>query len=605
MKFFGLRKSSGGAAPFFRRGDVIVDEWVVTDTFEGAFGAVYLCTDRTSKTRAAFKTIRHQWLENEALRLRFIEEAKRWIALGGHPHIVQAWSVEEISHIPFILIECVDGHRRFGNNLGQWIARKKLNWRDAIFFGAQLFAGMRDAYRAQKLIHCDLKPSNLLVTADGILKVTDFGLSLVGSEAAAGNSGGTPEYMAPEQWYGGTIGTWTDIYAAGLILYELATRQPVFPRTADRVEQGNYHLQVMPPDPRQAAHIPDRLAELILQCLEKRPRQRPDSFEELFDRLADLHRTLIGGPLPVSSRLAGLLALGDLLVNQINSLSTLGQKEESLALAKRAVLDVPDDPGVHAALAYKLGEAGNLAEAAAEWLMAKRLSLPGQRDHLIASVNLALVFERRGDKEAARNAYNECLFYKRLGFVDTLEPLTALMTNLGEPEKSLDLCDWILARRPVLAAVWNNRAIALRRMGRIDEALQSATRATEINPRYDKAWSNKATALQQLGKYDEALDAAEHALQINPFVIGAIAVVANALCCLGRAEEALRRLQAVIPRLPQPPARVFACLAMAYGDLRRFDEANAALDKAATIDPSEWSIEDLRNRIRKMAAGST
>jgi eukaryotic-like serine/threonine-protein kinase len=605
LKFLNWGKRSSDAVPFFRRGDVIVDTWVVTDTFEGAFGAVYLCTERTSKKRAAFKTIRYQWLENEALRLRFIEEAKRWIALDGSPHIVQAWSVEEISHIPFICIECVDGHRRFGNNLAQWITRKKLNWRDAISFGLQLSAGMRDAYRAQKLIHCDLKPSNLLITDDGTLKVTDFGLSLVGSEAAAGNLGGTPEYMAPEQWYGGEIGTWTDIYAGGLILCEIATGKPVFPRTADRAEQAHYHLQVVPPDPRQSAHMPDGLAELILQCLEKRPRQRPASFEELFDHLVDLHRVLIGGPLPLSSRVAGLLELGSLLVNQINSLSTLGKKEEALALAKRAVLDVPDDPGVHAALAYQLGEAGNLGEAAVEWIAAKVLSLPGQRDHLIACVNLALVFERRGDKEKAREAYNECLFYKKLGFADTLEPLTVLMTNLGEPEKSLDLCNWILAHRPLLAAVWNNRAIALRRMGRVKDALDSATRAIEINPRYEKAWSNKATALQELGKYEEALDAAEHALQIDPFVMGAIAIVANALCCLGRAEEALRRLQAVIPQLPRPRARLFACLAMAYEDLRRFEEANAALDKALCIDPSDQLIQELRNDLNKKMAGST
>jgi tetratricopeptide (TPR) repeat protein len=605
LGFFKWSKWSRDAAPSLRRGDVIADEWVVTDTFEGAFGAVHLCTDKATKARAAFKTIRYQWLENEALRLRFLEEARRWIALGGRPHIVQAWSVEEISHIPFILIECVDGHRRFGNNLAQWIARKKLNWRDAISFGVQLSAGMRDAYQAQELIHCDLKPSNLLITEDGTLKITDFGLSFAASEGAAGNFGGTPEYMAPEQWYGGEIGTCTDIYAAGLILYEVATGQPAFPRSADRAKQANYHLQATPPDPRQAVEIPDGLAELILQCLAKRPRQRPDSFEELFGRLADLHRTLIGGPLPVSSRVAGLLPLGGLLVNQINSLSTFGQNEEALSLAQRAVLDVPDDAAVHAALAYQLGAAGKAAEAAAQWLQAKLLSLPGQRDHLIACVNLALAFQRLGRKQEARKAYDECLFYKRLEFVSTLEPLTVVMTNLGEPEKSLDLCDWILARQPRLAAVWNNRAIALRRMGRIHEALRSATQATEINPRYEKAWSNKATALQELGKYDEALSAAEHALQINPFVIGAIAIVANALCCLGHAEEALRRLQAIIPELPQPPAPILTCLAMAYGDLHRFDEANAALDVAATVDPSCWGIEHLRDRIRRMAAGST
>jgi tetratricopeptide (TPR) repeat protein len=154
----------------------------------------------------------------------------------------------------------------------------------------------------------------------------------------------------------------------------------------------------------------------------------------------------------------------------------------------------------------------------------------------------------------------------------------------------------------LLAAVWNNRAIALRRMGRAHEALQSATRAIEINPRYDKAWSNKATALQELHRYDEALDAAEHALQINPFVIGAIVIVANALCCLGRAEEAMRRLQAAIPQLPQPPARLFTCLAEAYCDLRRFREANAALDRATAIDPSDELIQYVRRSIQRRAA---
>jgi len=160
------------------------------------------------------------------MRQLFAEEGALWVQLEKHPFIVRAFLVQNYDGHPFVITEYVRGPDGMGSDLRAWLGHARLTLALAVEMALQIAQGMQHATRKiPGMVHRDLKPANILVDERGRAMVTDFGLSRA-AEAGAG----TPAYMSPEQWMGGSLDQRTEIYAYGCILYEMFSGHRMFAR---------------------------------------------------------------------------------------------------------------------------------------------------------------------------------------------------------------------------------------------------------------------------------------------------------------------------------------------------------------------------------------
>jgi hypothetical protein len=215
---------------------------------------------------------------------RFRSEAEA-VAQLAHPNIVQIYDIGEQDGCPFLAMEHVGG-----GSLAQQLDGTPVPARQAASLVMSLARAVHHAHE-RGIVHRDLKPANVLLLADGTPKIADFGLAKrADSEYAHTLTGailGSPSYMSPEQAAGATdkIGPATDVYALGVILYELLTGRPPFRGTSllDTIEQVREHA---PPPPRSLQpKTPRDLETICLKCLEKQPSRRYQSAADLADDL--------------------------------------------------------------------------------------------------------------------------------------------------------------------------------------------------------------------------------------------------------------------------------------------------------------------------------
>ena len=164
-------------------GDWIGGRFQVFDVHEGGMSLVYVVNDQMGGPGpqvVALKTLRNELLRSRIRISRFAAECRLWVQLGEHPNIVRAHSVEIIDGRPYVVLELIQG-----GELSRWIGTPRLDLAQALRFGYQFCLGMEHALRQGLHCHRDIKPGNLLVTEDGTLKITDFGLARVSEEMVA------------------------------------------------------------------------------------------------------------------------------------------------------------------------------------------------------------------------------------------------------------------------------------------------------------------------------------------------------------------------------------------------------------------------------------
>lgn len=525
-------------------GDAIACRYRIQKLFKGGCGRVYLCVDGVNGRNVALKTLLREHLANADLVEMFRNEILRWIHLGNHPHIVTAYGLEEFMRLPFIVMEWMDG-----GSLMEVLARDGPDWHSAVEYGLQVALGLEHAGNVSKLVHRDLKPANVLVTKEGIAKVADFGLSLV--RGASENAVvGTPAYMPPEQWERpAAVNVRSNVYAFGMILFELACGQRPFPDHPRLSEYRADHLQRPPPDPRTLkAEIPERLARFILQCLEKDQSRRPTDFSVVRRELELFAKKRVEVPETETHIVGGL-------VNQSRTYVCLGQLGEAERTAREAVRLSTGHADAHVALGNALGDQGRYAEALRELDQANRID-PENSAAIVNSAHYAFL---AGDRETAHG-----WLVRAVKSVDPLqlEGIAHLLLEFGHVEEAAALCTEIVARNPMAVMAWNNLAIARQRLGDLDGALESSTRAVKLNPRYTKGWSNRATVLVQLKRFEEAVASANSAIECDPKLAGAYVAKAAALSELGRVAEARSCIQEGLRAMPGHPllARVLGQL---------------------------------------------
>jgi eukaryotic-like serine/threonine-protein kinase len=243
----------------------------------GGMANVYLAEDEVLGRRVAIKILDDRHAGDDQFVERFRREAKNAASLS-HPNIVSIYDRGEAEGTYYIAMEYLDGR-----SLKELIvARGPAPVNVAIDYARQILAALRFAHR-HGIVHRDIKPHNVLVDAEGRLKVTDFGIARAGTSqmTEAGSIIGTAQYLSPEQAKGAPVDQTSDLYSVGVVLYELLTG--VVPFSGDTpVEIAMKHLSSAPEPPSEKrAEIPRDLDLVVLRALAKDPADRYQSAEEM------------------------------------------------------------------------------------------------------------------------------------------------------------------------------------------------------------------------------------------------------------------------------------------------------------------------------------
>jgi serine/threonine protein kinase len=246
---------------------------VVRELGKGAMGVVYLGKDPVIGRLVALKTIRaaaEDDLEQREFSERFLREAQAAGTLS-HPNIVTVHDVGEEDETSFIAMEYVEG-----KNLKQLVREKApLSWDRIAEIIAHVAEALDYAHR-RGIVHRDVKPANIIITPDGAVKITDFGIAKIetSSLTETGQFLGTPNYMSPEQVTGEAVDGRSDLFSLGVVLYELLTKKKPF--LGDNVTSISYKIvhedyaRLQSVDPS----IPAEFDPIILQALAKDPAAR-------------------------------------------------------------------------------------------------------------------------------------------------------------------------------------------------------------------------------------------------------------------------------------------------------------------------------------------
>ncbi|MBL7075675.1 protein kinase [candidate division KSB1 bacterium] len=244
---------------------------------EGGMGIIYRATDKILKRKVAIKMIKGDVQAHPEAVERFIREAQSASQLR-HPGIVTIYDIN-IGQPMWIVMEFVEGQ-----DLRKLMEIQKFNWTTLKPLAVKTCEALGHAHQ-HGVVHRDIKPDNIMVTADGQVKITDFGLAHIGAASAltqAGQALGTPWYMAPEQIRGHGVDHRADLYALGATFYEILVGRPPF--YEGDVAYQQIHERPQPPNLLNP-EIPQTVEAIILKCLEKSP---GDRYQTSNDLIADL-----------------------------------------------------------------------------------------------------------------------------------------------------------------------------------------------------------------------------------------------------------------------------------------------------------------------------
>jgi WD40 repeat protein/serine/threonine protein kinase len=463
----------------WRPGDVILGLYEVLFVHEsGGMGLVYRVRHRGWKIDLAVKSPRPEFLSSDQHRENFVREAETWVKLGLHPHAVACYYVRTLGGIPRVFAEYVEG-----GSLSEWILSKKLYGGGPKAALARIldvsiqFAWGLDFAHEQGLVHQDVKPANVLMTPDGTVKVTDFGLAkarglsgepgtLRGARSVMMSVGGmTPAYCSPEQAERKPVKRTTDAWSWAASVLEMFAGKV---RWMSGVAAGAALEDYVGGGPLEPAipRMPERLVDLLGRCFQDDPGKRLGNLGEAAQELEDIYREATGKSYPhPRPRAAGLRAGG--ISNRGVSLYDLSRFEEAEARFAEAIREDPH--------------------------------------HVEATYNRDLLAWRRGeitDEDRARNLRVLRQSHPQNWTLCHLQGVVEL--GRGNPEGALPDLEEAARRQPQDAEVWTRLGDARMALDRLEGAREAYEKALDVAPKNVDARAALSVARFRLGMHKAA-----------------------------------------------------------------------------------------------------
>jgi len=325
-----------------------VGKYELLEFLGGGMSHVYRARDTVIDRPVVVKLLTDEGCRDEAAKARFLQEAR----LGGniqHPHIVSIFDFGDYEGRPFIVMEYLKGEDLRGairgGRTGSLIDRMKI---------ALEVAEALEYVNGRGIVHRDIKPENIHIDSNRRVKLMDFGIAKTAdlSLTKTGITMGTPYYMAPEQVMGKPVTAQADIYAFGLLFYELLTGTRAV--NGDSIEAVMFQILDIPLDPQPMVNVgaPPEVRALVLRCVDKKTENRPRSFQEVVEELRELIPALGNDKTqPVASKTAPLPA--NVPLTSVRDLTPVSAPPAAVVVAKKSVL-----PWVFAGLLAMIAAAG-------------------------------------------------------------------------------------------------------------------------------------------------------------------------------------------------------------------------------------------------------
>lgn len=269
-----------------RKGMFISDRYEIIDKVgSGGMSDVYKAKDHKLNRFVAIKVLKSEFSEDTGFVSKFRVEAQSAAGLT-HPNIVNVYDVGDDNGIYYIVMELIEGI-----TLKKYIEKKgKLPVKEAVSIAIQVAQGIEAAHN-NHIIHRDIKPQNIMISREGKVKVTDFGIArAASSHTINGNAMGSVHYISPEQAKGGYIDEKSDIYSLGITLFEMITGAVPFEGDST-VSVALQHINEEMPNPRDyVEELPISVEKIIAKCTQKKPERR---YLKVSSLIADLKKSLI------------------------------------------------------------------------------------------------------------------------------------------------------------------------------------------------------------------------------------------------------------------------------------------------------------------------
>ena len=267
-------------------GTYLADRYeIVSKIGAGGMSDVYKAKDHVLGRFVAIKVLRTEFSEDRTFVAKFRTEAQSAAGLE-HPNIVNIYDVGSEDGLYFIVMEYVEGI-----TLKTYIEKKgQLTFKESVSIAIQVARGIEAAHNKQ-ITHRDIKPQNIIISTEGKVKVTDFGIArAASSNTISSDVMGSVHYSSPEQARNGFVDGRSDIYSLGIVMYEMVTgRVPFDGDTTVAVAIQHLQEEITPPS-TYASNLPISLEKIILKCTQKNPDRRYQTIEDL---LADLRKSLV------------------------------------------------------------------------------------------------------------------------------------------------------------------------------------------------------------------------------------------------------------------------------------------------------------------------